>query len=246
MTAGAAGAGGSVVGGAAAVLMVAVALNGAPAWRTASVDPAQQRPLFLRPEVVRHARRHRAHEAPPPVAVTGPIVLARPARVVVARHGGSGARRHVPAHRHHAVHRRPVAAQPAPAAPPVAPAPTPVAMPAAPAPAPVVTTPAAPAVEERPVKQKVKEKVKDDKRVPTAQPLGDDAKVEPGPKPHEERAPEHHGPHPDEPAPPAPPALPAPAPPVHAPPPPKPGKAPDKHGGKQPHGKPGRGGLRSA
>src|SRR5437764_14467974 len=57
MTAGAAGAGGSVVGGAAAVLMVAVALNGAPAWRTASVDPAQQRPLFLRPEVVRHARR---------------------------------------------------------------------------------------------------------------------------------------------------------------------------------------------
>src|SRR3954451_4829087 len=58
ITAGAAGAGGSVVGAAAAALMVAVALNGPPAWRAVTVEPPQRRPLLMRPQL-RERVRHR-------------------------------------------------------------------------------------------------------------------------------------------------------------------------------------------
>src|SRR3954453_19426998 len=98
MTAGAAGAGGSMVGGAAAVLMIAIALNGPSAWQSASIDPAHQRPLLLRPEGVAHLRRHRRPHvaaAVQPTAATGPVALERPVRAFAAsRHREPQARRH--------------------------------------------------------------------------------------------------------------------------------------------------------
>jgi hypothetical protein len=154
MTVGAAGAGGSVVGGAAAVLMIAIALNAPSAWRSESVDPVQERPLFLRPEVAAHVRRHRtphaAAAAVQPTAATGPVALERPVRAFAAgRHREPQARRH----RRAAPHHRHAAKQTVPAAPPVAPAPAPAPVASAAAPAPVAPAPAAPPVVEQPARQ---------------------------------------------------------------------------------------------
>jgi hypothetical protein len=133
-TAGVAGASGSIIGGAAAVIAVAITINGGgPRWRAGGAAGPQERPLVIHAPPVHVRRRHDARERPVAVPVTAPVPLAprpagiRPVAARVVRVRAVVHRRRV-RKTHRVVAAAPVSA-PAPAV-------VPVAAPAVPAPAP--------------------------------------------------------------------------------------------------------------